>query len=165
MSLTRKQQRFVQEYLIDLNATRAAVRAGYSAKTADDIGPENLRKKPIAAAIEKAFAARAEKAGITAERVLEEAARIAFADIRKAVEWDGETVKATPSERLSPEVAACVAEVAATREGTRLKFHAKDRQIENLMRHLGLFNDSLRVYGPTVRMIDMTGASGGGDGN
>jgi hypothetical protein len=60
--LTAKQKRFIEEYLIDLNATKAAVRAGYSAKTAAEIGRQNLRKLEIAAAIEKSMAGLAERA-------------------------------------------------------------------------------------------------------
>lgn len=70
MSLTPKQERFVQEYLIDLNATQAAIRAGYSERTAGSIGDENLRKPEIAAAVQKAMDERAKKTGITAEYVL-----------------------------------------------------------------------------------------------
>lgn len=53
MKLTAKQRRFVQEYLIDLNATQAAIRAGYSKKSAHSIGPENLEKPEIKQAIEE----------------------------------------------------------------------------------------------------------------
>ena len=68
--LTPKQQLFVREYLVDLNATRAAVRAGYSEKNADKIGPELLGKTRVAEAIEAAKAERAEKVGRSAEDVL-----------------------------------------------------------------------------------------------
>ncbi len=68
--LTPKQERFVQEYLIDLNATQAAIRAGYSERTAASIGDENLRKPAIAAAVQKAMDERSKKTGITAEYVL-----------------------------------------------------------------------------------------------
>ena len=69
--LTPKQQRFVDEYLIDLNATQAAIRAGYSAKTADRIGPELLGKTCVAEAIAKAKNKRAERTGVTAEKVVD----------------------------------------------------------------------------------------------
>jgi len=69
--LTRKQEMFVKEYLIDLNATQAAIRAGYSKKTAEIIGFENLRKPNIADAIQIALDKRSEKTGITAEYVLQ----------------------------------------------------------------------------------------------
>lgn len=77
--LTPKQQRFVREYLIDLNATQAAIRAGYSEHTAKAIGHENLTKPDVAAAIAEAQGKTAEKLEITAEKVLRdlEAARTA----------------------------------------------------------------------------------------
>lgn len=73
--LTPKQERFVQEYMIDLNATQAAIRAGYSAKTAYSIGNENLSKPEIAKSIEEAQAKRATECGIDAAWVLREARR------------------------------------------------------------------------------------------
>jgi hypothetical protein len=81
MKLTPKQARFVQEYLIDLNAAQAAIRAGYSAKTARVIGHENLTRPEIAAAIEKAMAERAERTGLTADWVVDELRKIAFANM------------------------------------------------------------------------------------
>lgn len=71
--MTPKQQAFISEYLIDLNATQAAIRAGYSANTAHAIGHENLSKPEIAAAITKAQAERADKCEISALWVLQEA--------------------------------------------------------------------------------------------
>lgn len=69
--LTPKQALFVKEYLVDLNATQAAIRAGYSEKTAYSIGEENLRKPDIALAIQEASKERAAKVDITAEYVLQ----------------------------------------------------------------------------------------------
>jgi len=70
MTLTAKQQRFVEEYLLDLNATQAAIRAGYSPKTANRTGPENLSKPVIAAAIACAQANRSARTEITQDYVL-----------------------------------------------------------------------------------------------
>lgn len=70
--LTPKQSRFIQEYLVDLNATQAAIRAGYSAKTAGQVGFENLKKPQIAAAVEKAKQERSEATKIDAEWVLKQ---------------------------------------------------------------------------------------------
>lgn len=84
--LNARQQRFVQEYLIDLNATQAAIRAGYSKKTARQAGAENLSKPVIAGAISDAQKKVGEQAGITAERVLTEIWNIATADPRDLVE-------------------------------------------------------------------------------
>lgn len=74
--MTPKQQRFVEEYLIDLNATQAAIRAGYSADTARQMGSENLSKPDIADAISAAAAKRAEKVGIDADYVLRQAVKL-----------------------------------------------------------------------------------------
>lgn len=76
--MTPKQEMFVKEYLIDLNATQAAIRAGYSEKTAGQIGEQNLKKLEIAEAIQLEMDKRAVKTGITAEKVLENIERIAM---------------------------------------------------------------------------------------
>jgi hypothetical protein len=80
MRLTPRQRIFIVEYLADKNATKAAIRAGYSPKTARSIGSENLTKPNIASAIEKGFAEQLLRANVSAERVLYEIKRIAFAD-------------------------------------------------------------------------------------
>lgn len=85
-ALEPRQERFVQEYLIDLNATQAAIRAGYSEKTASVIGAENLVKPNIQEAIQKAQKERAERTGITADRALTEAWRLVVADPRELVQ-------------------------------------------------------------------------------
>lgn len=87
--ITPKQQRFVEEYLVDLNATQAAIRAGYSRKTARQIGEQNLSKLDIQSAITKAREKRSERTQITVDRVLEEIARIGMGDVRKLFREDG----------------------------------------------------------------------------
>lgn len=87
--LSPKQRRFVEEYLVDLNATQAAIRAGYSGKRADAQGWENLRKPEIAQAIAQAQAARSARTAITADRVLFELARLAFVDVRRFYDTNG----------------------------------------------------------------------------
>lgn len=78
---TAKQEAFVREYLIDLNATQAAIRAGYSAKTASEVGHENLRKPQIAAAIQAAMNARSQRTEITADYVLNRLVEIDQMDV------------------------------------------------------------------------------------
>ncbi len=87
MPLTPKQQRFVDEYLIDLNATQAAIRAGYSAHTANEMGAENLAKPSIAAAIAEAVDARKERTEITADKVLRHWWALATADPNELIEF------------------------------------------------------------------------------
>ena len=82
--LTAKQERFVEEYLVDLNATRAAIRAGYSENTAAAVGCENLTKPNIADALAAAFSARSQRTEITQDMVVAELASIGFAEIPEA---------------------------------------------------------------------------------
>ena len=88
--LTDKQKRFVAEYLVDLNATQAAIRAGYSKKTADHIGPELLGKTCVLEEVQKAMADREKRTEITQDRVLNELGKVAFA---KAADYTDATLK------------------------------------------------------------------------
>lgn len=87
MALTPKQRRFVEEYLKDLNATQAAIRAKYSAKNADKIGPELLGKTRVAEAIEKAIAARSKRTQIKADDILREWHELSNVDVNELVEY------------------------------------------------------------------------------
>lgn len=87
--LTAKQARFVEEYLIDLNATQAAIRAGYSKNTAEKIGSENLKKPEVAAAIRSAQSNRAQETRVDAAWVLTRLAAEASADINDIYDENG----------------------------------------------------------------------------
>ena len=86
LSLTEKQQRFVDEYLVDLNATQAAIRAGYSPHTANEQGAQLLAKLSVQHAVREARSAQQNRTAITADTVLMEIANIALADARELVE-------------------------------------------------------------------------------
>lgn len=88
--LTAKQQRFVEEYLVDLNATQAAMRAGYSEKTAHRIGAENMQKPAITEAIQQRMGERSERTQLTADDVVLQLARMGMADVRKLFTTQGE---------------------------------------------------------------------------
>ena len=88
MALTEKQKLFVQEYLVDLNATQAAIRAGYKEKAARSVGAENLTKPDIQKAIQSAIKERQDRTGITQDRVLKELGKVAFADANDSSESD-----------------------------------------------------------------------------
>lgn len=143
--LTPKQAAFVAEYLIDLNATQAAIRAGYSAKTAAVIGVENLRKPNIDAAIQEALQKRAERTEISQDNVLLEIAKLAFLDPRRFYAPDGSLV-AIPD--LPDDVAAAVAGMEVSPEGIRkVKIADKLKALELAARHLGMFRDNLNLTG------------------
>lgn len=156
--LSAKQLRFVEEYLVDLNATQAAIRAGYSAATAKQQGSRLLTNDDVAAAIVAGRESRAERTSITADQVLQELARIGFADIRQVVNWrtgvltsieddDGEThlvhcndVALVNSSDIPDEAAAAIAEVSQTKSGAlKVKLHGKLPALVKLGEHLGLF--------------------------
>jgi phage terminase small subunit len=147
-SLNRKQQRFVDEYLIDLNATQAAIRAGYSAKTAEQIGYQLLQKTSVAQAVAKAKSARSDRTQVTADRVLEEIALIAFADPRKVMSWGPEGITLIASEDLDDAAAAIVSEVCESKEGLRVKLAPKLEALSKLGLHLGLFKHRHEHTGP-----------------
>ncbi len=90
--ITGKQQRFVEEYLIDLNATQAAIRAGYSAKRADVIGYENLRKPVIKQAIDREQEARSKRTQITQDKVLTDIELIKADAMKTKFDADGNEV-------------------------------------------------------------------------
>lgn len=148
MKLTPKQQMFIKEYLIDLNATQAAIRANYSKRTADRIGPQLLGKTCIAQAIQFEMDKRSKKLEITAERVLEEIAKMAFANIQDIYDENGIL---RPISELPREVAAAVqsvkvnlTEACAVQE---VKLWDKKGTLELLGKHLKLFTDKVEHSG------------------
>lgn len=117
MALTPKQERFVEEYLVDLNATAAAVRAGYSEKTANRIGSENLSKPDIQAAIYAGMKKRSERTKVTIDRVIEGLAEIAFSSVEEYRE----------------------------KMGMELKPSDKTKALELLGKHLGGFTEKIAI--------------------
>jgi len=153
-SLPPKQAQFVKEYLIDLNATQAAIRAKYSPKTASRIGPELLGKTWVAEAIQKEMDKRAKRTEITADRVLQELAKIGFANISDFVTLQGSGVPALDFSRADDAKLAAVSEItqdtytegrgddAVTVKKTKFKLHDKVKALQHLGNHLGLFREN-----------------------
>lgn len=142
MALTPKQERFVAEYLVDLNATQAAIRAGYSEKTAEVIGYENLRKPQISREIAKRQKKLQSQLEITQKRVLEELAAIAFASGVDFVEVAGNGyVRIIPTEDLPDDKRRAVASYKEGQFGTEVKTYDKVRALELLGKHLGVFDN------------------------
>lgn len=139
MALTARQARFVAEYLIDLNATQSAIRAGYSERTAASQGQRLLTNVEISEAIQTAQANRANRTEITQDRVLLELARVGFADLRKAAEWSGGTVKLKASAELDDDTALALSEISQGPNGIKIKMHDKLAALDKLARHLGMF--------------------------
>lgn len=152
--LTAKQMRYVEEYLVDLNATAAAIRAGYSKKTAYSLGQRLLKNVEVKKAIHKAMQDRQRRTNITQDRVLEELAAIGFAKATDYAQVTGEIVTIRSTGDLTPEQAAAIAGIEAGRYGVRLKLHDKVRALELLGKHLGMFDGNGEERDGEVRIID-----------
>lgn len=138
--LTDREQQFVSEYLVDFCANKAARRAGLTTQKSQ--GYKIKRRKAVAAAIEKAIAERSRRTRITADRVLREYARIAFADIRSFTTQGPPGATGLKSvAALSDDEAAAVAELSGAPggKGLKVKLHDKKQALDALARHLGLF--------------------------
>jgi phage terminase small subunit len=156
--LAPKRRRFVEEYLIDLNATQAAIRAGYSKKTAGSKGEQLLKIVEIQNAVNAALAERSKRTEVTADRVVQELARIAFVDFRQIATWGpGGGVVLISSDELTDDEAAIVAEVSETTTETggslRIKRYDKIKALELLGKHLGMFVDRKEISGPNGESI------------
>jgi phage terminase small subunit len=149
--LTPKQRRFVEEYMIDLNATQAAIRAGYSADTARQMGSENLSKPDIEAAIAELVVARSERTQIKADDVVKELAKIGFSNILNYMRIGENGDPYVDLRNLTADQAAALqdfhcedylegrGEDARTVRKVRIKMHDKLRPLVELGKHLGMF--------------------------
>lgn len=156
--LTKKQEIFVAEYLVHLDATRAAIAAGYSAKSASNIGYLLLQNPRVSEKIAAKTGKRLGKLEITADRVLQETARLAFLDPRKFYKDDG-TLKTVPE--LDDDTAAALAgmdieeafqhfapgQAKPTGIIKKIKFTQKIQALELLGKHLKLFIDHVEHSG------------------
>lgn len=149
--LTAKQKRFIEEYLIDLNATQAAIRAGYSPDTAYSIGSENLKKPDIRARVDKAMAERSKRTGINADRIIIELARIGLLNPDKVVNFNSATVKDEATEDDLSAIASVKVKTIPTEDGDiierEVKFYDKIKALELLGKHNGMFKDKVEVSG------------------
>lgn len=168
--LTAKQRAFVREYLVDLNATQAAIRAGYSENSAQEQGYQLLQKTSVAEAISAAMELRSKRTDITADRILTELAKIGFSDIRRAVKWRSSliteednpeggdvaviknivtnNVQLVASNDIDDDTAAAVAEISQNAQGgLKIKLHDKRAALVDMGRHLGMFKDKIEHTG------------------
>lgn len=143
--LTAKQQRFCDEYLIDLNATQAAIRAGYSPRTAEQAASRLLTIVKVSDEIAREMAERSKRTGINQDRVVKELAKLAFVNIADVVDLENATVRISATD----EDLACIqsVKIKPSEFGTEreIKLYDKKASLELLGRHLGMFKDKLEV--------------------
>ena len=158
--LLPKQRHFADEYLIHSNATLAAINAGYSKKTAANMGNENLNKPHIEAYIQNKINERSKRLDITADRVLQEIARVAYARLSDVSGFDASGVCLKNSDELSDDILAAVSEVSITNgmngRSTKIKMHNKTAALDKLGKYLKLFEDTVNHTGSVelVKIID-----------
>lgn len=158
MKLPPMQDRFVDEWLIDFNGTQAAIRAGYSERSARSIAGRLLTKDNIQAEISRRQKDLQRRTEVSQERVVKELARVAFADATDYVQVetrtveknDGtelsyQTVTLTETAELSADQRAAIAGIKQGANGVEVKLHDKIKALELLGRHIGMFNDKLEV--------------------
>lgn len=167
--ITKKNEVFCEEYLIDLNATQAAIRAGYSPNAAGSIGSELLKKPEIRARIDQAMAERSKRTGINADRVLRELGRIAFLNPKDVIDLNTAEVLDTANDDDLAVIAGVkvkvkyvphkdfdedgepVIEQAIERE---VKMADKLKALELCGRHLGMFKDNPEGNAPVTVVIN-----------
>jgi phage terminase small subunit len=164
MALTAKQRRLCEEFLLDLNGTKAAERAGYSKRTANEQAARLLAKVSAQEYIQQLKQERGKRTEITTDRVLQELAAIAFANIdefakvrmqeQKSVIFDEEgnphtevhlvkVVDVFETDKVDQAKIPALSSIKQGRDGIEVKIHDKQKALELLGRHLGMFNDKL----------------------
>ena len=147
MNLTEQQQKFCDEYLIDLNATQAAIRAGYSAKTAAEQGSRLLRIVKVRNQIDKLMAERSKRTGVNQDRVIRELAKIAFVNPNDVINIKDGSVK----ENANIDDLACIQSIKVkTMDGEKgyseereVRLNDKMKALELLGKHLGIFTEKI----------------------
>lgn len=158
MKLPPMQDRFVDEWLIDFNGTQAAIRAGYSPKTAAAAAARLLRNVNIQAEIARRQKDLQRRTEISQDRVVKELARIAFADASdyaciETLTYENEDGTVSPVQIVSPkdtdtlsdDQRAAIAGIKQGANGIEIKLHDKIKALELLGRHIGMFNDKIEV--------------------
>lgn len=145
--LTARQEKFCQEYIVDLNGTQAAIRAGYSAKTANRIGVVLLSNVVIQKKISELISARAEETKISAENVIKEVAECSFFDPSGIYDENGQVLPFPkwPAICRRMNKSFDTIETANGAKIHKIRWHDKGKFTELLMRHLGLLKDKLEV--------------------
>lgn len=162
MKLTAKQELFCNEYLVDLNATQACIRASYSVKTAIEQGSRLLTNVKVQEYIQKRMKDREKRTEITQDRVLKELAHIAFDDIRNYLSFytDSEGNVRTIVKDSDTVDTRAIQEVSQGKDGQfKFKVYCKDVALINIGKHLGMFKEQIEHSGETTinNKIDLTG--------
>ena len=137
--MDEKKGRFVRDYVKTLDPAGAARRSGFEHLADSGNATRLLHQPETAKAIKRGLAARRRRKLVSADRVLEELARIAFSDIRDYADWDSEGVTLRPRDAIPPDAASAIVEITRRAGTTRLRLQDKKSALLVLARHVGLF--------------------------
>lgn len=160
--MTDKQTKFAHEYLVDLNATQAAIRAGYSENTAKEQGYQLINNDEVSEHITRLRLKQQERTDISADKILKEVARLAFSDIRNY--YDDNGLLKLPKD-LSDDAAAALAgieidelwaEKMKVGETKKIKLYSKPDSLEKLMKHLGLYGKDNQQKAPVINISNLS---------
>ena len=165
--LTKQQKLFTKEYLVDLNATQSAIRAGYSKKTARSQGQRLLTNVDIQELIQKETRKKFNEVDLTAKKVIDEIIKLAFANIKNIYDEKGNLL---PVHELSDDVAACIQEISQDEMGNsrddaivikrKYKLSDKKSNLEMLARYFKLLTDKHEHSGPNGGAIEYSNLTG-----
>jgi phage terminase small subunit len=163
--LTVKQEKFIEEYLIDLNGTQAAIRAGYNPNSANEQAARMLAKGSVASCVSKAMAERSKRTGVTQDRVLRELARLGFVNVTEVVNMDDATLRSGSEVDDTSAIASVKVKTTHTKDDTEItereiKFHDKVKSLELLGKHLAMFTDNLNLKEDATIKIEFMNEKG-----
>lgn len=154
--LNPRQERFVDQYLIDLNGTQAAIRAGYSQRNADKIASQLLGNPRVSERIQQRMKKREQRTEITQDMVLQQLAKIAFADIKHTVEWDDGQIRIRPSAEVDGTIIAGISQTEIKGIISKeVKLNDRMKALDLIGRHLGMFKDNVSVNADVfIKFVD-----------
>ena len=165
VKLPPNQARFVHEYLVDLNATQAAIRAGYSAKTAQEQSARLLSKAIVKSAVEAAIGKRERRTEVKADQVIAELALLAFSNVQNFVSDD--TGRVVLANREVPEdvwrsVSSMRTKITTDKDGNvsrdvELRLWSKTEALKMLGQHLAMFVERMRIEDPDAELAKLLG--------
>lgn len=150
--LSAQKMRFIDEFMVDMNQTGAAKRAGYNVKSAKRIGCMLMHEPMIREEVKRRQEKLAKKFNVTVERIVDEYKRIAFSDIRDFVTWGPDGAQLKPDIALTEDQARAVLEVKQSKDGVTFKLHDKKGALDSLGKHFKMFLEQHEHSGS----LDMT---------
>ncbi|MCR8844074.1 terminase small subunit [Paenibacillus sp. SC116] len=149
MALTAKQRRFADEYLIDLNATQAAIRAGYSANSAEQQACRLMKHAKVREYIDDRMAEHSRRVGVNQERIIRELARIAFVNAPNIINLEDATMQADVSPDDTAAIASVKVRMIPTQDGNGvervIRFADKIKALELLGKRFGMWEDKQKI--------------------